>query len=104
MNQYETVFILTPVLSDDQMKEAVDKYRAFLEKGGAEILYEENWGMRKLAYTIDTSSATSRLRWTNTLPLMRQSASRIEIISKKTNSHGRSEERNQISYPAFSRR
>ncbi len=57
MNQYETVFILTPVLSDDQMKEAVDKYRAFLEKGGAEILYEENWGMRKLAYTIDKKSS-----------------------------------------------
>ena len=25
MNQYETVFILTPVLSDVQMKEAVDE-------------------------------------------------------------------------------
>ena len=26
MNKYETVFILTPVLSDDQMKETVDAY------------------------------------------------------------------------------
>ena len=28
MNQYETVFILTPVLSDEQMKEAVKKYNS----------------------------------------------------------------------------
>ena len=26
MNQYETVFILTPVLSDEQMKETVAKF------------------------------------------------------------------------------
>ena len=57
MNQYETVFILTPVLSAPQMKEAVDQYRAFLTGGGAEILYEENWGMRKLAYTIQKKSS-----------------------------------------------
>ena len=30
MNQYETVFILTPVLSDEQMKEAVKKYEDHL--------------------------------------------------------------------------
>ena len=30
MNQYETVFILTPVLSDEQMKEAVEKFKALL--------------------------------------------------------------------------
>ena len=57
MNQYETVFILTPVLSDDQMKEAVGKYRDFLTSNGAEILYEENWGMRKLAYPIEKKSS-----------------------------------------------
>ncbi len=51
MNQYETVFILTPVLSDVQMKEAVEKF-----KEGAEIVNEENWGMRKLAYPIEKKS------------------------------------------------
>ena len=30
MNKYETVFILTPVLSDDQMKETVEKFNWFL--------------------------------------------------------------------------
>ena len=53
MNHYETVFILTPVLSDAQMKEAVDKVKAALATVKAEIVNEENWGLRKLAYPID---------------------------------------------------
>jgi small subunit ribosomal protein S6 len=57
MNQYETVFILTPVLSDDQMKEAVGKFKEILTSNNAEILYEENWGMRKLAYSIEKKSS-----------------------------------------------
>lgn len=52
VNQYETVFILTPVLSDEQMKETVKKYTDFLQSKGAEIIYTNNWGMRKLAYPI----------------------------------------------------
>ena len=56
MNQYETVFILTPVLSDEQMKEAVKKYEDFLKDHGAEMVHRENWGMRKLAYPIQKKS------------------------------------------------
>ena len=56
MNQYETVFILTPVLSEEQMKEAVKKYEDQLTSRGAEIVHEENWGMRKLAYPIQKKS------------------------------------------------
>ena len=53
MNQYETVFILTPVLSDEQMKEAVEKFKGVLTNAGAEIISEENWGLKKLAYPIE---------------------------------------------------
>ncbi len=56
MNQYETVFILTPVLSDAQMKEAVDKFKALLVAEGAEVINEENWGLKKLAYPIQKKS------------------------------------------------
>ncbi len=56
MNQYETVFILTPVLSEQQMKEAVKKYEDFLTEKGAEIVHRENWGLRKLAYPIQKKS------------------------------------------------
>jgi small subunit ribosomal protein S6 len=54
--QYETVFIMTPVLSEDQMKETVKKFRNFLTEKGAEIIHEENWGLRKLAYPIQKKS------------------------------------------------
>jgi small subunit ribosomal protein S6 len=52
MNNYETVFILTPVLSDAQMKEAVEKIKELLLSQQAVIVNEENWGLRKLAYPI----------------------------------------------------
>lgn len=56
LKHYETVFIMTPVLSEDQMKETVKKFRNFLTEKGAEIIHEENWGLRKLAYPIQKKS------------------------------------------------
>ena len=56
MNQYETVFILTPVLSDIQMKEAVQKFKDLILENGGEIVNDENWGLRKLAYPIQKKS------------------------------------------------
>jgi len=52
MNSYETVFILTPVLSDDQTKEAVQKFESEISSLGGKIKHKENWGLRKLAYPI----------------------------------------------------
>ena len=52
VNQYETVFIATPVLSDAQMKEAVKKYTDLITANGGEIVYEEDWGLKQLAYPI----------------------------------------------------
>jgi len=56
MNQYETVFILTPVLSDDQMKETAAKFKKILTDKGAEIISEEAWGLKKMAYAIQKKS------------------------------------------------
>ena len=56
LNNYETVFIMTPVLSDDQMKETVKKFQSFLKEKGAEIVFENNWGLKKLAYPIQKKS------------------------------------------------
>ena len=56
MNQYETVFILTPVLSDEQMKETVAKFKKVLADNGAEVLNEEAWGLKKMAYAIQKKS------------------------------------------------
>ncbi|MEF2643308.1 MAG: 30S ribosomal protein S6 [Paramuribaculum sp.] len=54
--KYETVFILTPVLSDAQMKEAVEKFTSVLADNGATVVNEELWGLRKLAYPIQKKS------------------------------------------------
>ncbi len=52
LKSYETVFILTPVLSEPQMKDAVDKFKAVLKENGAEFVNEESWGLKKLAYPV----------------------------------------------------
>ncbi len=52
LKHYETVFILTPVLSQDQLAEAVDKFKKILTGNGSKIVFENNWGLRKLAYPI----------------------------------------------------
>ena len=56
LNQYETVFITTPVLSEAQMKEAVEKFKGIITDNGGEIVHEENWGLKKLAYPIQKKS------------------------------------------------
>lgn len=56
INQYETVFILTPVLSDEQLKEAVDRYKELLKENKCELIHEETWGLKKLAYPIKKKS------------------------------------------------
>ena len=56
LNQYETVFITTPVLSDAQMKEAVGKFKDLITSHGCELIHEENWGLKKLAYPIQKKS------------------------------------------------
>ncbi|MBR1928716.1 MAG: 30S ribosomal protein S6 [Paludibacteraceae bacterium] len=52
LNHYEAAFILTPVLSETQMKEAVNKYEAVLTENGGTVLNREEWGLKKLAYPI----------------------------------------------------
>jgi small subunit ribosomal protein S6 len=56
LNNYETVFILTPVLSDTQMKDTAEKFRKVLADHGAEIVNNEIWGLKKLAYPIQQKS------------------------------------------------
>ena len=52
LKQYETVFIATPVLSEAQMKEAVAKYTNLIAENGGEVVYQEDWGLKQLAYPI----------------------------------------------------
>lgn len=56
MNSYETVFILTPVLSEEQAKEAVQKFESEISSLGGKVKHSESWGLRKLAYPIQKKS------------------------------------------------
>ena len=56
MNRYETVFIMTPVLSAEQVAETVSKFRALVTAKGGKIVHEDAWGLRKLAYPIQKKS------------------------------------------------
>ncbi len=56
LNHYETVFIATPVLSEAQMKEAVEKFKGIITGNGGNIVHEESWGLKKLAYPIQKKS------------------------------------------------
>ena len=56
MNSYETVFILTPVLSEEQAKEAVQKFESEISSLGGKVKQSESWGLKKLAYPIQKKS------------------------------------------------
>jgi len=57
MKNYETVFILNPVLSEQQVKETVSKFEDFLTSKGAEMVAKEDWGLKKLAYEIQNKKS-----------------------------------------------
>ena len=57
MNNYETVFILNPVLSEDQIEEAVNKYEKLITKFKAKVIAKENWGLKKFAYPIQNKKS-----------------------------------------------
>ena len=57
MKNYETVFILNPALSEEQVQKAVDKYEKYLKSNGSKIIAKEIWGLKKLAYTIQNKNS-----------------------------------------------
>ena len=57
MKNYETVFILNPALSEEQVEKAVEKYEKYLKSNGSKIIAKEIWGLKKLAYTIQNKNS-----------------------------------------------
>ncbi len=52
VNSYETLFIVNPTLSEDDIKATVDKFTALVAENGTVGEIDE-WGKRRLAYPID---------------------------------------------------
>ena len=52
MTCYETLFVVKPTLTDEEIAAQVAKVKATLENEGAELLATDDMGMRKLAYPV----------------------------------------------------
>ncbi len=50
---YETLFVVKPTLTEEEIKAQIEGVKSILEKNGAQIAGEYDWGMRKLAYEIE---------------------------------------------------
>ena len=61
MKNYELMVIFTPVLSEDEFKNALKKYLSFLKENGGEVVRDNPWGLRSLAYPIQKK--TTGLYW-----------------------------------------
>ena len=53
MNNYETLYVLKPTLTDEETAANIAKIEAILVKNAAEILATNKMGMRKLAYPVE---------------------------------------------------
>lgn len=53
MNHYELMVIFTPILSDDDTKKSIENYGKMVTDAGGEMVHQETWGLRQLAYPID---------------------------------------------------
>jgi len=53
MNNYETLYVLKPTLTDEETAANIAKIEEILVKNGAEILATNKMGMRRLAYPVE---------------------------------------------------
>ena len=53
---YESVVILTPVLSEKMLQDAANSFEKLITENGGELIHKENWGLTKMAYTIQNKT------------------------------------------------
>jgi len=61
MNNYELMVIFTPVLSEEDFKAAQKKYTTLIKENGGEVVHENPWGLKSLAYPI--AKKTTGIYW-----------------------------------------
>ena len=53
---YETTFVTRPEMSDDGLNAIIERVKANIAEYKGEVVLTENWGKRKLAYTIQNET------------------------------------------------
>lgn len=61
LQSYELMVIFTPVLAEDDFKGAQKKFADFIKENGGELVHQNPWGLRSLAYPIEKK--TTGLYW-----------------------------------------
>ena len=61
MNNYELMVIFTPVLSDEEFRNAERKFTSLVTESGGQVVSENAWGLKSLAYPIQKK--TTGLYW-----------------------------------------
>lgn len=56
MRRYETIFIASPTLTDEQSDELVKQFEGIIAEQGGELLKTDKWGRKKLAYEVQKFS------------------------------------------------
>ena len=56
MRRYETIFIASPTLTDEQSDELIKQYEGIIAEQGGELLKTDKWGRKKLAYEVQKFS------------------------------------------------
>ncbi len=56
MRHYETIFIASPTLTDEQSDELVKHFEGIIAEQGGELLKTDKWGRKKLAYEVQKFS------------------------------------------------
>jgi small subunit ribosomal protein S6 len=52
MRRYETIYILRPNLSEEQVSTIIDNTNAIIASEGGSVIHLDRWGLRKFAYLI----------------------------------------------------
>lgn len=53
IQNYELMVIFTPILSEEDFKAAQKKFTSIITENGGELVHENPWGLRSLAYPIE---------------------------------------------------
>ena len=56
MRRYETIFIASPTLTEEQSDELVKQFEGIIAEQGGELLKTDKWGRKKLAYEVQKFS------------------------------------------------
>ncbi|MBW2466742.1 MAG: 30S ribosomal protein S6 [Deltaproteobacteria bacterium] len=56
MRRYETIFIVRPNISEDEIEASINRTSTIIENDGGTVIRVDKWGLKKLAYLIKKES------------------------------------------------